>query len=128
VPEQVPLKRPLIAVLLLAALAVSAAPLPAKPNIIVILSDDLGWADLGCYGSRFHESPNLDKLAIGAAALVTQGMKIPPGSLVLGAPAKVVRTLTRQERAGLKTWAAKYVANTAYCLKHGINVNGPLPG
>jgi carbonic anhydrase/acetyltransferase-like protein (isoleucine patch superfamily) len=40
---------------------------------------------------------------IGAAALVTQGMKIPPGSLVLGAPAKVVRTLTRQERAGLKT-------------------------
>ena len=62
---------------------------------------------------------------IGAKALVTQGMKIPPGSLVLGAPAKVVRKLTRQERAGLKWWAQKYVDNGAYCLKHGINVGKP---
>src|SRR2546426_4895687 len=53
---------------------------------------------------------------IGAKALVKQGMKIPPGSLVLGAPAKVVRALTRQERAALKHWATKYVANGAYCL------------
>jgi carbonic anhydrase/acetyltransferase-like protein (isoleucine patch superfamily) len=64
---------------------------------------------------------------IGAKALVTQGMKIPPGSLVLGAPAKVVRKLTSQERAGLKYWATKYVANGAYCLKHQINVGAPLP-
>ena len=48
---------------------------------------------------------------IGAKALVTQGMKIPPGSLVLGAPAKVVRKLTKKERAGLKWWAEKYVDN-----------------
>jgi carbonic anhydrase/acetyltransferase-like protein (isoleucine patch superfamily) len=52
---------------------------------------------------------------------VTQGTKIPPGSLVLGAPAKVVRKLTKAERAGLKWWAQKYVDNGAYCLKHGIN-------
>ena len=63
---------------------------------------------------------------IGARALVTQGMKIPPGSLVLGSPAKVVRKLTPKERAGLKWWAEKYVDNGAYCLKHGINVGGPL--
>ena len=63
---------------------------------------------------------------IGAKALVTQGMKIPPGSLVLGAPAKVVRKLTREERSGLKHWATKYVANGAYCLKHGISVGGPM--
>jgi carbonic anhydrase/acetyltransferase-like protein (isoleucine patch superfamily) len=49
---------------------------------------------------------------------VTQGTQIPPGSLVLGAPAKVVRVLTREERAGLKAWAQKYVENSAYCLKH----------
>jgi len=55
---------------------------------------------------------------IGARALVTQGTKIPPGSLVLGAPAKVVRKLTKEERAGLKWWAEKYVANSAYCLKN----------
>ena len=64
--------------------------------------------------------------AIGAKALVTQGMRIPPGSLVLSAPAKVVRPLTRKERLGLKYWAEKYVKNSAYCLRHQINVSAPL--
>jgi arylsulfatase A len=35
----------------------------SQPNVIVILVDDLGWADLGCYGSRFHQTPNIDHLA-----------------------------------------------------------------
>ena len=34
-----------------------------KPNIIFILADDLGWAELGCYGNRFNETPHLDRLA-----------------------------------------------------------------
>ena len=63
---------------------------------------------------------------IGAKALVTGGTKIPPGSLVLGSPAKVVRALTKEERAGLKWWAEKYVGNTAFCLKHKINVGAPM--
>jgi carbonic anhydrase/acetyltransferase-like protein (isoleucine patch superfamily) len=63
---------------------------------------------------------------IGAKALVTGGMRVPEGSLVLGAPAKVVRALTQKEREGLKHWADKYVQNGAYCLKHGINVGGPM--
>jgi arylsulfatase A-like enzyme len=40
-----------------------AAAEPARPNVIVILVDDLGWADLGCTGSKLHETPNLDRLA-----------------------------------------------------------------
>jgi len=63
---------------------------------------------------------------IGANALVTQGTVIPPGSLVLGSPAKVKKSLSDEERAGLKSWAEKYVANTRYCLKHGIQVGAPL--
>jgi arylsulfatase A-like enzyme len=41
----------------------AAAAKPTKPNVVFILADDLGWADLGCYGSTFYETPNLDRLA-----------------------------------------------------------------
>ncbi len=42
----------------------SAHP-PEKPNVILIFVDDLGWADLSSYGSKYYETPNLDKLAAG---------------------------------------------------------------
>lgn len=64
---------------------------------------------------------------VGANALVTQETVVPPGSMVLGSPAKVVRPLTQAERESLRGWADKYVQNAAYCLKHGINVGAPLP-
>jgi gamma-carbonic anhydrase len=67
---------------------------------------------------------------IGARALVTQGTEIPPGSLVLGSPAKVVRALTPNERAGLKGMAEKYVRVSGYYLEHGVavgGVSGPWP-
>ena len=38
------------------------AATPARPNIIVILVDDMGFSDIGCYGSEIP-TPNLDKLA-----------------------------------------------------------------
>jgi arylsulfatase A len=34
-----------------------------RPNVILILADDLGWTDLSCYGSDLYESPHLDRLA-----------------------------------------------------------------
>lgn len=34
-----------------------------RPNVVLILADDLGWTDLGCYGSDFYETPHLDRLA-----------------------------------------------------------------
>ena len=46
---------------------------------------------------------------IGAGALVTGGKKIPPGSLVLGSPGKVVKQLDLAEQAAIKDWAKKYV-------------------
>jgi len=50
-----------------AALSLNAAP-GRPPNIVLILGDDVGWTDLACYGSRYHETPNLDRLC-------AQGMK-----------------------------------------------------
>jgi carbonic anhydrase/acetyltransferase-like protein (isoleucine patch superfamily) len=46
---------------------------------------------------------------IGANALVTTGMKIPPGSLVLGSPAKIRRELTLDEQKYIAHWAWSYV-------------------
>jgi len=120
-----------------------------QDNAVLHLADDFpcilgNWVTVG-HGAIVHASKVGDEVLvgmgavildgavigkqaiIGAKALVTQGTKIPPGSLVLGAPAKVVRKLTSKERAGLKWWANHYVDNGAYCLKHGINVGGPLP-
>ncbi len=34
-----------------------------KPNIVLVLVDDLGWTDLGCYGSNYYQTPHIDKLA-----------------------------------------------------------------
>ena len=47
---------------------------------------------------------------VGAGALVTGGKKFPEGSLIIGSPAKAVRTLTPDEQAGIRVWAEKYVA------------------
>lgn len=43
-----------------------------KPNVILILVDDMGWNDLGCTGSPFYETPNIDRLA-SQGALFTSG-------------------------------------------------------
>ena len=43
-----------------------------RPNVIFILADDLGWTDLHCQGSRYYETPNIDRLA-------AQGMRFTDG-------------------------------------------------
>ena len=55
---------------------------------------------------------------IGADALVTRRMKIPPGSMVFGSPAKVVRRLSADEQSNIKSWALKYVENAKIFREH----------
>ena len=43
--------------------ASGAQRLPPQPNLVFILVDDLGWSDLGCFGSDLHLTPNIDRLS-----------------------------------------------------------------
>jgi len=61
------MKLALLALALLAASPLFAAA--SKPNVIFILADDLGYTDVACFGSKYYETPNIDRLA-------EQGMKL----------------------------------------------------
>lgn len=50
-----------------------------------------------------------DHCIVGANSLVTQRFVAPPGSMILGSPAKVVRPLNEKELLGLRAWAEKYI-------------------
>ena len=52
-----------VLVVLLVSLLASSVHAKERLNVVVILADDLGWADLGCYGSKFHRTPALDAMA-----------------------------------------------------------------
>ena len=51
------------AALLRGASATAAPGGKKRLNVVFILIDDMGWADLGCYGSTYHVSPVIDRLA-----------------------------------------------------------------
>lgn len=55
------------ALLALSLAPVSSAPRPAgeKPNIVLIMADDVSWEAFGCYGAEDYKTPNLDRLAAG---------------------------------------------------------------
>ena len=50
----------------------AGAPAAPKPNFVFILIDDMGWTDAGCCGSKFYETPHIDRLA-------AQGMRFTSG-------------------------------------------------
>jgi arylsulfatase A-like enzyme len=52
-----------VAALVLPLSTARAAEPARQPNVIFILADDLGWTDLGCQGSKFYKTPNIDRLA-----------------------------------------------------------------
>ena len=72
----------------------------AQPNVIVFFIDDLGWADLGCYGSKFHETPNLDRLANNGVRF-TQSYSANP---VCSPTRAAVQTGKAPQRVGITQW------------------------
>jgi carbonic anhydrase/acetyltransferase-like protein (isoleucine patch superfamily) len=106
-----------------------------QDNAIVHLADDLDaiigdWVTVG-HAAIVHACTIEDECLIGmnatildgarigarsliaAGAVVTPRTVIPPGSMVVGAPGKVLRTLSAEEQAALKGWAEKYVKVSA---------------
>jgi len=80
----------------------SAAPTAAKrkPNIVLILVDDLGWTDVGCFGSKYYETPNIDRLA-------AEGMKFTNGyaACAVCSPTRAaVMTGRYPARLGITDW------------------------
>ena len=63
------MKKLVTVALLLLSVAIIAAAAPTKPNIILVLCDDLGYGDLACFGDKTVHTPNLDKFA-------TEGLKL----------------------------------------------------
>ncbi|MBM3992371.1 MAG: hypothetical protein FJ298_15400, partial [Planctomycetes bacterium] len=51
----------------LASCASSPVPSPRAPNVVLIVADDLGWGELGCYGQRKIRTPRIDALAAEGA-------------------------------------------------------------
>ncbi|MEK6260660.1 MAG: sulfatase-like hydrolase/transferase [Planctomycetota bacterium] len=72
----------------------------AKPNVVLFLIDDLGWADLGCYGSKFHKTPNLDRLA-SEGMRFTQAYAACP---VCSPTRTAILTGRYPQRSGITTW------------------------
>lgn len=74
----------------------------SRMNIVFVLADDLGWADLGCYGSQIHETPNLDRFAAGAVRFTDAYAAAPVctptrASLMTGkCPARLHMTIWRE--------------------------------
>ena len=54
---------PLVLLVIAGLGSLAHAAVPVKPNVVLILADDLGWTDLACFGSDLHETPALDQLA-----------------------------------------------------------------
>ncbi|MEO1857827.1 MAG: gamma carbonic anhydrase family protein [Rubritalea sp.] len=105
-----------------------------QDNAVIHLSDDFGthigeYVTVG-HGAIIHAATVKDEVLIGmgscvldgavvgersiigANALVTSGTVIPPGSLVMGSPAKVVKLLDPVEQGKIKFWAEKYLVQS----------------
>ncbi len=113
-----------------------------QDNAIVHLADEYGafigdWCTIG-HAAIVHACTIGDECLIGMGATVLDGARIgarsivganslvpqrftcPPGSMVYGTPAKLVRELSAEEQAGLRLWAEKYVVvATAHAARQG---------
>lgn len=86
--------------LLVLVLLSSSGAVDAKPNVVLVLVDDLGWADLACQGSDFYETPHIDSLA-------EKGVRFTDGyaaSSVCSPSRAALQTGRYPHRTGITNW------------------------
>ena len=90
-----------------------------RPNIVVILVDDLGWMDLGCQGSDFYQTPHIDRLA-GSGMRFTNGY----AACAVCSPTRAAMLTGRYpHRIGVTDWI-----RPANIMQHRRAANCGLPG
>ena len=93
---------------------------PERPNIVLILVDDMGWTDVGCYGSTYYETPSVDKLC-------RSGMKFTEGyaPCAVCSPTRASITTGRwPARLGVTDWIHFHDPRAAEAAKAGVNPEG----
>lgn len=106
---------------------------PVRPNIVFILLDDMGWRDLGCYGSSFYETPVLDRLAAEGMRFTTAYAACP----VCSPTRASILSGRYPARVGVTDWIgagtrgrlidAPYIDHlpaSEYCLARGLKAGG----
>ena len=91
-----------------------------KPNVILILIDDMGWTDLGCFGSKYYETPNIDKLC-------ENGMKFTQAyaACAVCSPTRAsVMTGRYPTRTGITDWIHHADPRTEEAIKNEKNPEG----
>ena len=91
-----------------------------KPNVVLVLVDDMGWTDVGCFGSTYYQTPNIDRLCRG-------GMKFTQGyaACAVCSPTRAsVMTGRYPARVGVTDWIHFHDRRAAAAAKAGKNPEG----
>jgi arylsulfatase A-like enzyme len=123
-----PLLRPSFMALFL-LLAFNTVFCQKKPNIIYIMADDMGYADLSCYGRKDYQTPNLDKLASQGVKFMNAYAAAPvctptrtafmTGRYPARTPVGLYEPLTGNNNDSLSGLSSKYTALPALLKKAG---------
>ena len=91
-----------------------------KPNVVLVLVDDMGWTDVGCFGSTYYQTPNIDRLCRG-------GMKFTQGyaACAVCSPTRAsVMTGRYPARVGVTDWIHFHDRRATAAAKAGKNPEG----
>jgi arylsulfatase A len=104
--------RPLLLSLLSSFILLQPAAAAEQPNVVIIFMDDMGYADVSCFGAQGYQTPNIDKLAADG-----------PQVHQLPCRAAGVQRLTLRAADGMLSEPRRHSRGARPSAKHGINAD-----